>query len=248
MLAFHGYGMTGKQFHVLQKSITDRYYVHGFDHFFHGHSKLADWSEKKIVSGMPRQMVRLYLEEWFKVHGKQRVSLLAYSIGADIALILLEEFPEWIEQIILMAPDGIAPYKGFQFMQHHGVGKQLFRQAAKSKWIAPSILKNLKRFKVIDDDLYNIAYREIDTSAKRHDVYYSLNLIKHLKPDTAKLINVIKQHQVKCVFVFGQHDLLFPQRAAMPFLDNLPDAIVLNVPMGHWLVTQQLDEYLLNCI
>lgn len=248
MLAFHGYGMTGKQFHVLQKSVTDRYCVHGFDHFFHGHSKLHDWTEKQIVAGMPRQMVKLYLEEWFRVYGKQRVSLLAYSIGADIALILLEEFPEWIEQIILMAPDGIAPYKGFQFMQHHGAGKQLFRRAVKSNWIAPSILKALKKFKVIDDDLYHIAYHEIDTPAKRHDVYYSLNLIKHLQPNKVKLIDSIKQHQVKCVLVFGEHDLLFPQSAALPFLKQLPDATVLNVPMGHWLVTPQLDEYLLNCI
>lgn len=247
MLAFHGYGMTGRQFHVLEKSILGQYRVHGFDHFFHGESKLDGWTEKSIVAGMPREMIRLYMEEWFRVHGQQRVSLMAYSIGADIALILLEEFPEWIEQLILMAPDGIAPYKGFEYIQHTFWGKRLFRRTTKSKWLAPSLLKGLKRLNVIDRNLYTIAYNEIDTPAKRQDVYYTLNLIKHCKPDTAKLVNIINTHAVKCLFVFGQDDLLFPKSAAAPFLNQLPQARVLEVPMGHWLVTPQLDEYLLNC-
>jgi pimeloyl-ACP methyl ester carboxylesterase len=141
MLAFHGYGMTGRQFNVLEKSILSKYHVYGFDHFFHGESTLTGWTEQQIITGMPRQMVRLYLEAWFNTYGRQRVSLMAYSIGAAIALLLLEEFPEWIDELILMAPDGIAPYKGFQFIQQHPVGKTLFKRATKSKWLAPSMLK-----------------------------------------------------------------------------------------------------------
>ena len=94
MLAFHGYGMTGKQFHVLKESVLSKYHVYGFDHFFHGESALdEDWDEKRILQGMPRELVKSYLDEWFKIHGRQRISLIGYSIGANFALILLEEFP-----------------------------------------------------------------------------------------------------------------------------------------------------------
>lgn len=247
MLAFHGYGMTGRQFNVLERSVLGKYRVHGFDHFFHGESMLNGQTEKQIIGGIPREMAKLYLEEWFRVYGRQRVSLMAYSIGANIALILLEEFPEWIEHIILMAPDGITPYKGFEFIQHTFWGKSLFRRTTKSKWLAPSLLKGLRRLRVIDENLYTIAYNEIDTPAKRQDVYYTLNLIKHFKPDTARLVNIINTRGVKCLFVFGKDDLLFPKSAAMPFLNQLPGARVIELPMGHWLVTPQLDEYLLTC-
>ena len=54
MLAFHGYGMTGKQFHVLKESVLTKYHVYGFDHFFHGESELEGWTEKQILEGMPR--------------------------------------------------------------------------------------------------------------------------------------------------------------------------------------------------
>jgi len=247
MLAFHGYGMTGRQFNVLEKSILSKYRVHGFDHFFHGDSVLENWEEKQIVAGMPREMVKLYLQEWFKLHGEQRVSLMAYSIGADFALILLEEFAEWIDEIILMAPDGITPYKGFEFLQQHPAGKQIFKKATKSNWIAPTVIKNLKRFKVIDHDLFTIAYNEIDTPKKRQDVYYTLNLIKHLKPNTLKLVEILNTGNIKSMFLFGKDDLLFPKKMAEPFLNQLKNAEIHEVPMGHWLVTPQLDEYLLNC-
>lgn len=247
MLAFHGYGMTGRQFHVLDRSVMGKYKVYGFDHFFHGESALEGWTEKQIIAGMPRAMAKLYLLEWFKKYGQQKVSLMAYSIGADIALILLEEFPDWIDEIILMAPDGLSPYKGFRFIQHNLLGRQIFRRATKSNWMAPSALKNLRRVGVIDENLHTIAYNEIDTPKKRQDVYYTLNLIKHLKPDTAKVVRALNRHNIKCVFIFGKDDLLFPKSAAMPVLSQIKNAQIHEVPMGHWLVTSQLDEYLLNC-
>jgi pimeloyl-ACP methyl ester carboxylesterase len=246
MLAFHGYGMTGKQFHVLEQSVLNEYHVYGFDHFFHGESSLDNWSEKQILAGMPREMVRQYLEEWFKIHGRQRVSLMAYSIGSNIALILLEEFPDLIDEIILMAPDGLAGYKGFQFLQHKPVGRLLFRTATKSNWLMPTILKTLKRLKTIDDSLYTIAYNEVDTPKKRHDVYYTLNLIRYLQPDVKKVVELINQYQIKCRLIFGRDDLLFPKKPVMPVIGLLDQVYVHEVPMGHWLVTTQLDNYLVN--
>jgi pimeloyl-ACP methyl ester carboxylesterase len=246
MLAFHGYGMTGKQFHVLKNSILTQYHVYGFDHFFHGESVLEGWPEKQIREGMPREMVGAYLDEWFKIYGKQKVSLMAYSIGANLALILLEEYPELIDEIILMAPDGLSVYKGFHFLLHQPVGKYFFRHVNKSKWLAPWLLKTLRKIRFIDNSLYTIAYNEIDTEKKRQDVYYTLNLIRLLKPDTDKIIDLINQHQIKCTLIFGRDDQLFPKSAAMPFIERLDDAEVHEVPLGHWLVVPALDEYLVN--
>jgi pimeloyl-ACP methyl ester carboxylesterase len=246
MLAFHGYGMTGRQFHVLERSILQEYHIYGFDHFFHGESKLSGWTETQITTGMPRKMVREYAEEWFKVHGRQRFSVMGYSIGANIALILVEEYADLIDEVILMAPDGLAVYKGFQILLHKPWGRYMFKTATKSKWLAPSILKVLKKANFIDDSLYQIAYNEIDTEQKRQDVYYTLNLIRLLKPDAAKTAQLIDQYHIKCRLIFGKYDNLFPMKAALPFIQTLKNAEVHEVDMGHWLVTKQLDEYLVS--
>lgn len=244
LLAFHGYGMTGRQFHVLEQSVLTKYHVYGFDHFFHGGSKLEDWTETQILAGMPKAMVRSYVDEWFKVYGRQRFSVMAYSIGANIALILAEEFPDLVDDIILMAPDGLSVYKGFNYLTYHPLGKYLFRRVIRSGWLAPALLKGLKRIGFIDDSLYTIAYSEMDTRQKRHDVYYTLNLIRLLRPDVNKVTALINQYSINCRLIFGRDDLLFPKQGAMPFIKLLKDVQVDEVPLGHWLVTPVLDEYL----
>jgi pimeloyl-ACP methyl ester carboxylesterase len=246
VLAFHGYGMTGRQFHVLEKSILQEYHVYGFDHFFHGESKLNGWTEQQILTGMPRAMVREYAEEWFKQHGRQRFSVMGYSIGANIALILVEEYADLIDEVILMAPDGLSVYKGFEILLHKPWGRYMFKTVTKSKWLAPTMLKNLKKVRFIDESLYQIAYNEIDTEQKRQDVYYTLNLIRLLKPDATKVAALINQHHIKCRLIFGKHDNLFPMKSALPFINSIENAGVHEVDMGHWLVTKQLDEYLVN--
>ncbi|MGZ3813278.1 MAG: alpha/beta fold hydrolase [Mucilaginibacter sp.] len=246
LLAFHGYGMTGKQFHVLKNSILKDYHVYGFDHFFHGESELDGWTEQQILAGMPKTMAKAYLDEWFKIYGKQKISVMGYSIGANIALLLAEEYPDLIDEIILMAPDGLSVYKGFNFLVNQPIGKYFFRLATKSKWLTPSLLKNLKRAHFIDESLYSIAYNEVDTEKKRLDVYYTLNLIRLLKPDADKITELINQHRIKCRLIFGRDDKLFPKSAAMPFIKRLDNAEVHEVPLGHWLVVPALDEYLVN--
>ena len=246
ILAFHGYGMTGKQFRVLEKSVLQEYHVYGFDHFFHGESRLHKWTGQQITAGMPKAMVKGYVEEWFKVHGRQRFSLIGYSIGANIALIILEDYADLIDEVILMAPDGLSVYKGFHFLLHQPVGRYLFRQVTKSQWLALWLLKNLKKVRFIDDSLYQIAYNEIDTVQKRQDVYYTLNLIRLLKPDTAKITVLINEYAIKCRLIFGRDDHLFPKSAAMPFINSIPGAVVHEVALGHWLVVKELDEYLVN--
>jgi pimeloyl-ACP methyl ester carboxylesterase len=195
---------------------------------------------------MPKAMVAAYVEEWFKIHGRQRFSVMAYSIGANIALILVELFADMIDDVILMAPDGLSVFKGFNFLTHQPVGRYVFRWATKSKWLAPALLKNLKKVRFIDDSLFQIAYNEIDTEQKRQDVYYTLNLIRLLKPDTSKIAELINQHKIKCRLIFGKADSLFSRAAAKAFISLLNAPEVHEVELGHWLVIKELDEYLVN--
>lgn len=246
LLAFHGYGMTGKQFHVLEQSVLKEYRVYGFDHFFHGESTLTGWTEEQITAGMPKAMVKMYVEEWFKQYGRQRFSVMGYSIGANLALILVEEYADLVDDIILMAPDGLSVYKGFHFLTHKPAGRLFFKTVTKSKWLAPSVIKGLKKAGFIDDCLFDIAYNEINTEQKRQDVYFTLNLIRLLKPDTTKVAQLINQYHINCRFIFGKDDNLFPKSGASPFLNSLVKADVHELPLGHWLVVKELDDYLVN--
>lgn len=246
LLAFHGYGMTGKQFAVLKQSVLKKYHVYGFDHFFHGNSQLHNWTEDEILAGMPKILVRQYVEQWFRQHGRQRFSVIGYSIGANLALILVEEYPELIDNIILMAPDGLSVYKGIDILRNKSWGKYLFNHLAKSKWLAAFLLKSMHRLKLIDDSLYQIAHAETNTEKKRLDVYYTLNFGKFLLPDVSRIAPLINKYNIRCLMIFGKHDKLFPKKTAMHFINSLKSPEVHEVDMGHWLTTPALDDYLVS--
>jgi hypothetical protein len=46
-------------------------------------------------------------------------------------------------------------------------------------------------------------------------------LVKQLQPDVEKVIQIINQNNIKCLFIYGKDDLLFPKSAAMPVLNRL---------------------------
>ena len=104
----------------------------------------------------------------------------------------------------------------------------------------------VRRFKFIDDSLYTIAYNEIDTPKKREDVFYTLNLIRFLKPDMKTVADMINLYGIKCLLIFGKDDLLFPIKPAQFTIDSFNNVEVHEVPMGHWLVTAALDSYLIE--
>jgi predicted esterase len=63
-----------------------------FRSFFSWRKQAKRVDRKQILAGIPKAMVA-YVEEWFKLHGRQRFSVMGYSIGANIALILLKNMP-----------------------------------------------------------------------------------------------------------------------------------------------------------
>lgn len=244
MFAFHGYGMTGRQFDVLENSVMKEYRIIGFDHFFHGDSKLHTEEEQAILSGMEKPDVRLYIDAWFEAFGRQRFSVMGYSIGANFALSLIEFFAAEIDSLVLMAPDGLAVHRGFHFLRRHFIGKKLFRSLTYGKNLATGGLNTLRRFRLLDEALHKIAYNEVDTPQKRLDVYYTLNFIRHISPDIEAIVLLINQHHIQTTLVFGQFDTLFPRSSGVNFVSAINHAEVLEVPMGHWLVTKELDNIL----
>lgn len=244
LFAFHGYGMTGKQFSILENSLLKQHRVIGFDHFFHGTSVLDNETEAYVLAGMQPDLLKAYLTTWFKQFGEQRFSLIGYSIGANMALFLLENFAEWVDEIFLMAPDGLAEHQGLHFLRASFIGKKIFRKLTYSSWMMVLALKLLNKINVIDHSLYTIAYHEIDTPTKRLNAYYTVNFNKTIRPDIEKIARLINLNNIRCHLYFGRFDNLFPESNSKRFLAllNQPELHVL--PLGHWLITAKLDQYI----
>ncbi len=244
LFAFHGYGLNGKQFDVLEQSFLQQYHIIGFDHFFHGTSTLNEVKEATVVNGMQPEFLNAYVETWFKQFGEQRFSLIGYSIGANMALFLVEQFSGYIDEIILIAPDGLVLHKGFHFLRTSFIGQKLFKKLTYSDWMMVRALKLLRQVKIIDHSLYTIASREIDTPEKRLDAYLTVNFFKTIRPDIERIAALINQNHIRCRLYFGQYDKLFPSGNSKKFISLLARPELYVLPLGHWLVTDELDQYI----
>lgn len=244
MFAFHGYGLTGKQFNVLEKSLLQQYRIIGFDHFFHGTSVLYEVKEASVLKGMQPNLLKLYIETWFKKFGEQRFSLMGYSIGANMALFLLQDFAALVDEIILLAPDGLVRHRGFHFLRTSFIGKKIFRILTFSSWMMVHALFFFRLIRAIDHSLYTIARREIDTPQKRLDAYFTINFLKNIRPDIKHIAALINKYHIRCRLYFGEFDNLFPQSNSKRLIKLLEQPELYILPLGHWLVTTELDEYI----
>ncbi len=244
LFAFPGYGMSGSQFSVLQKSLMQQYKIIAFDHFFQESSQLYVVKEASVLAGMQPEFLKLYLKNWLDQSPDLRFSLLGYSIGANMALYLTQLFASQVDELILMAPDGLAVHKGLHFLRASFIGKKLYKRLTYSKWMMATALKTLKRLQVIDANLYNIARHEIGTAEKRQNAFFTIHFYKKIKVDIAQTAALINQYNIRCQLYFGKYDKLFPPKNAVKLLGLLNHPEMYIVPADHWLVTSALDDYI----
>lgn len=244
LFAFHGYGMSGRQFSVLEKSLMQQYRIIGFDHFFHGTSVLYEAKEATVLAGMPPEILKAYINVWLEKFGRQRFSLLGYSIGANMALYLTQLFADQIDELILMAPDGLVRHKGFHFLRASFIGQKLFKKLTYSSWMMARALKLLNWIGMVDDSLYAIASREMDTPQKRINAYYTVNFTKNIYTDIKKVAALINQNHIRCRLYFGRFDQLFPQKNSKKLLHLLQQPEIYVLPLNHWIVTPELDDFI----
>ena len=244
LFAFHGYGMSGSQFDVFEQSLLKQFRVVSFDHFFHGTSYLDEVNEASILVGMEPKFLKEYINTWFEAFGEERFSLLGYSIGANLALFLVGHFAPVIDEIILLAPDGLVLHQGFHFLRTSFIGQKIFKKLTYSNWMMLRVLKLLRQLRVIDHSLYTIAKHEISTPEKRLNAYFTIHFLKNIRPNINRVADLINQNHIRCRLYFGEFDDLFPTKNSKKLVQLLLRPELYIVPMGHWMIVPELDVYI----
>ncbi|RZJ64650.1 MAG: alpha/beta hydrolase [Flavobacterium sp.] len=248
MLAFHGFGMRGTQFKVLEEAFAKKYKIISFDLFFHGNTIIKDNSVQNIRRGLQSKLfseqIASFLKE--KYPTVQKVSLLSYSIGTRMALCLIENMPQQISSVYLIAPDGIEPNRLLKIGGKNYLVNRLFYKLVYSPKTVSFLLKSMLKFKYIDDAIYRILKAEFGTTETRLISYNTITYYAQLSFDRQKIASFINTHQLNCHLYFGTKDKLFPSAIGERFgkLLNQPNIHVFND--GHELVNATMNNYLAN--
>ncbi len=244
MLCFHGYGMHGKQFRHLEENLGDDYTFYGFDLFFHKQTRLIDESVINVKKGISKKELTKFFVRFCDSKSIDNFSVLAYSMGSFYACTLAEEVPERINELIIAAPASFNPGKVVTFLSTNAIGNKLLERLALSNTGMTGLLALLKRIKVIDQNAYEILYREIATPQLRFAFFACASYLRFLRLDSGLFVQQLNQHQIKSIFIFGKRDKSYPAKIGETIIPKIKLAKQLVIDENHDLVNKNFAEKL----
>jgi len=238
MLCFHGYGMHGKQFRVLEEALGSKYTFYGFDLFFHKETKLQDQSLPAVRKGIGKKELAHLIEEFCKRHLIDRFSVIGYSMGTHYSTAITEELPELIDEYIVAAPMCLKPGGLVTFFSKNKGGNKILEKIALSEKALIGLLKLSKKLNIIDTSAYDILYKEIDTPELRFNFYANFTYLRFLETNEQRLLSSIIAHNIKSIFIFGSRDKNFPPGTGDALISKLPDAQKVILNESHQMINQ----------
>lgn len=208
LLVFHGFGQDNKSLAELFKKISNQYTVYSFDIFFHGKSEW-DYGEKPLEKKFLKELLSAFLTK----HNIDRFCVLGFSMGGKFALASLEAFPEKIESVFLLAPDGIRINPWYRLATSTGAMRALLK----------SMILKPERFQLIANVAFKVGLigkgtlhfveSQMNRKEKREQVYYSWVVFRRLKFDMSLLASLINSKNIGLTIIIGKYDKIITAKS-----------------------------------
>lgn len=216
VLAFHGYGQSAKDFQGAEKHFPDTR-IYAFDLFFHGES-----SWQPLPENFSPEEWSFILSDFLKEQNIQKFSLLAFSLGARPALASFNFFPKEVNQIILLAPDGIHINFWYRVSTGFAPVRYLFRNSVDNPKTFLRLTRLFEKSRLVNKSLIRLAKKQMASKELRQRVYSSWMVYRQFKISHKELAQLIQKHGSKFIIIGATHDKLIPSRRLAAFSQLLP--------------------------
>lgn len=237
LIALHGFGDRAQLFSVLEPALRAHYTVFALDLPFHG---LTDWHKKEFTQKDLLAIFRLIQ----KSSGQEKFDLMAYSFGGRLAISILPQLHSSLEQLYLIAPDGI------QTKWMYSVDRVPYRLRLFCFWLLRNpdwflrFLKTIYRIGLISRFIYDFTAYHISAPERRNRLMGCWLSMSHFYSKPKRVKNFIKQKGIPTHLYFGARDEVIPLSAGQWF-DKEVDNIHLHIiEEGHLLVNEKLAQLL----
>lgn len=206
LVCFHGYGEEANAFDFLGKYIGDQYTIYAIDLPFHGKTEwkeglkfsvadLAQIVEDIITTGNEKQETR-----------SQKLSLLGFSLGGRMALRLYQSIQERVDQLVLLAPDGLKVNFWYWLSTQTWLGNKFFAFTMQKPGWFFGFLKLLNRIKLVNASIFKFVNFYIGNKEVRTLLYNRWTTLRKIKPDLKKIKSGVRQHSTAVRLIYGRHD------------------------------------------
>lgn len=207
---FHGFSISGKTFLPFEKLIHSENRLIAIDFPWHGDTK---WNTSEITPEDFDKIFTLILQEE-QLSSTQTYSLLGHSMGGRICLSLYQCFPEKINALILLAPDGLKIAPTYQLLYHSKTFAKIFQVFAQHPTWIQKISKSSYRLKLINKSTFNLVNSSLQSKEDTQLTFLRVMGTKSFYPNIKKIEKLIPQFKTKVYLFFGKYDRIVPAKNA----------------------------------
>ena len=231
LLCFHGYGEKAGAFEFLAKYAGSQYTIYAIDLPFHGNT---DWKEGYLFQESDLEDIVKGVLEPKQTSQELQFSLLGFSLGGRVALSLYQSRPEWVNKMILLAPDGLKVNFWYWLSTQTWLGNKFFAFTLKHPGWFFGFLKLFNRLGLVNTSIFKFVNYYIGKKEVRDLLYARWTTLRKLKPDLPKIKTLIRERGTPVNLVYGQHDRIILSSVGEKFRNGIEKQCRISViPSGH---------------
>jgi len=222
LIAFHGFGQHAGIYKVFEPILEEKYTVYSIEHFHHGRSFYP--SNKRKSAPFSADILRGLIDTLLSTEQIGRFSLMGYSLGGKTALQTLEMFPEKVNRLILLAPDGVIESGWYKFVSRNAAGEFMYKSFIRRPGIMFGLMKGMTRIGAVSEKEYKFATGQLDSEEKRKLIYYTWRSYSLIRPHLSKIKQQINHYGIPSFIITGKYDTVLNPRIGETFISGLHDS------------------------
>lgn len=237
MVAFHGFGQTGKAFSPVAL-VHPEYTIYALDLPFHG--KTSIFQPKKIIEA---DQITAIIDKLIEMKKLERFSLAGFSIGCKFIFPLLLPFESKIDQVWLFAPDGIKERIWYQLATSTAMMRTVFRQILAGHFIIQRLITALTTLGLVSKNNAKIALKSMNSDSKRERLYHTWIALRRLKIDHQGVIKVLNKSKILVTVILSTDDNIIKSSGIYPFVAKIDNMVLETLSCPH---DQLISDYAKN--
>jgi len=241
MLVFHGFGQDHSAFRTLVQRLSPAFTCYSFDLFFHGQSVWSE-PERTLEKSEWKQILQALISE----NNIDKFSVLGFSMGGKLALATLEAFPEKLNDLILIAPDGIKTSFWYRLATYPVAFRKVFKSMITHHGRFLNLGRTVSSVGLLDKGLLRFAETQMNSEEKRKRVYYSWVVLRHLRFDLQTIASSLNQFGIRTILLVGRRDRVISPEHMTSFVQKLKKVDFITIDEGHTRILQASEEHVVE--
>ncbi|GAB3770850.1 hypothetical protein GCM10028818_08930 [Spirosoma horti] len=238
LLAFHGFGQDRTAFSPLETAISNRFTLYSIDLFFHGNSRYTG------TGLLTKTNWSRLIDHFLRAQAIDRFSLIGFSLGGRFALATAEALADRLDQLLLIAPDGITVNRWYWLATDSRLGRWLFRYTLRHLSMLTSLGHALTTAGLLNRTAMRFAEISLATPEQRMLVYKSWTQFRQIHSDMKLVAKLLSDQSVRIRFFTGAFDRIVPGSYLFPLTKQLRHYELTVFKTGHNRLIEFMAEQL----